>query len=77
MWAAFAIQIAIAIALSVIAYLLMPKPKQPKPTAATDMDAPTTDAGRPVPVVFGELTVKGVNILGYWDKQTREYEVKA
>ena len=71
------VMLAISVALSLIAYLLMPKPKQPKPPAAADAEVPTADAGRPVPVVFGELTVKGVNIIGYWDKQVRQYEVKA
>lgn len=73
----FLVQLVIAIVLAVIAYMLTPKPKQPKPPAASDLEAPTVDAGRPVPVVFGTLTVKGLNILWYGDKQVREYEVKA
>lgn len=73
---AFLIQVIIAIALAVVAYMLTPKPKQPKPPAARDLDAPTSDAGRPVPVVFGRMTVKGINILWYGDKAVREYEVK-
>lgn len=72
----FAVMVAISIALSLLAYMLAPKPKQPKPPAATDMDSPTAEAGRPCPVIFGEMTVKGVNIMGYWDKQVREYSVK-
>ena len=71
----FIVMVAISIALSLLAYMLAPKPKQPKSPAAADMDAPTADAGRPVPVVWGTITVKGVNVLGYWDKQVREYEV--
>ena len=71
------IMVAISIALSLIAYLLMPKPKQPKSPAASDLEAPTAEAGRPVPVAFGTITIKGLNILGYWDKQVREYKVKA
>ena len=73
----FLVMVAISIALSLLAYLLMPKPKQPKPPSAQDMDAPTSDAGRPVPVLFGHMTIKGVNVLGYWDKKVREYSVKA
>lgn len=73
---AFLIQVIIAIALAVVAYMLTPKPKQPKPPAARDLEAPTSDAGRPVPVVFGRMTVKGINILWYGDKAVREYEVK-
>jgi hypothetical protein len=74
---AFFIQVVIAIVLAVLAYVLTPKPKQPKPPAASDLESPSVDAGRPVPVVFGTITVKGLNILWYGDKQVREYEVKA
>lgn len=70
----YLIQIVIAIAVAVIAYALMPKPKQAKPPAAQDFEQPTADAGRPVPVVFGTVTVKGVNILHYSDVQTVEFE---
>lgn len=72
----FLIQLVIAIAVAVIAYALTPKPKTAKPPAAQDFQAPTADAGRPVPVVFGTLTVKGVNILYYGDVQTVEYDYK-
>ena len=58
----------IALAITVVAYILMPKPKTPPPPAVTDMDNPTAEAGRPIPVVFGTLTVKGTNILWYGDK---------
>lgn len=64
----------IGVALNVIAYLLMPKPKKARPEAAKDMDSPTAEAGRPIPVVFGELTVKGLNILWYGDKRVHEWE---
>lgn len=70
------IPLLIGLALNIIAYLILPKPKQPKPEPAKDMDNPTAEAGRPVPVVFGTLTVKGLNNLGYWDKETVRKEVK-
>jgi len=72
----YLIMIAISIAISVIAYALTPKPKSPKPPAAADFQSPTADAGRPVPIVFGTLTVKGTNILYYGEVQTIEYEYK-
>lgn len=72
----FLIQLVIAIAVAVIAYALMPKPKAAKPPAAQDFESPTADAGRPVPVVFGTVTVKGMNILYYGDVQTVEYDYK-
>ena len=74
---AWFIPLIIGFALSVVAYLLMPKPKQPKPPAAQDLENPTAEAGRPLPVVFGSLRVKGTNILWYGDKALTEREVNA
>ncbi len=71
------IQVAIAIIINVVAYVLMPKPKGPKPEAVRDMDAPTADHGRPFPVVFGTMTIKGLNVLWFGDIGTKTYEVKA
>ncbi len=61
---------------SVVSYLLQPKPKAAKPEAAKDLEGPTADAGRPVPVVFGTMTVKGLNVLSFSDKSTRLRSVK-
>lgn len=60
-----------AAGLAALNYLLRPKIKAPKPDAATDLEDPTTEAGRPIPVVFGTITVKGLNVLWFGDKQTR------
>lgn len=67
----------VSLAISVAAYMLAPKPKQPKPEAAKEMENPTADAGRPVPVVFGEVTIKGPNVLWFGDKSISSYKVKA
>jgi hypothetical protein len=66
----------IGIALQVVGYLLMPKPKSPKPPAAQDLEDPTAEAGRPIPVVFGTITVKGINVLWFGNKLVREYKIK-
>lgn len=66
----------IAVAVSVVSYVLTPKPKQPKPEAAKDLDDPVAEAGMPVPVVVGTVTVKGLNTLWFGDKATRQYKVK-
>jgi hypothetical protein len=67
----------LAIVFNVIAYLLTPKPKKTKPEAAKDLEDPTADAGRPIPVVFGTVTVKGLNILWFGDKRKLTREVNA
>lgn len=66
----------LGLALNVIAYLIMPKPKKEKPEAAKDLDDPVAEAGKPIPVVFGTMTVKGLNILWFGNKQTVEYDSK-
>jgi hypothetical protein len=68
---AWFIAILVAIALQVIAYLITPKPKKEKPPAVKDLEEPTVEAGRPVPVLFGTMTLKSPNILWYGDKWAR------
>lgn len=52
---------------SLISAALAPKPPQPKPAALSDVDAPTAEEGRPIPVVFGAVIVKGANVVWYGD----------
>lgn len=71
------IQIAIVVAFLVISIALAPKAKRQKPSATRDLEAPTSEAGRPIPVVFGTLTVKGVNALWTGQRGKRQRQVKA
>lgn len=73
----FWVALIVSLVLNVVSYLIMPKPKQSKPDAAKDMDDPTAEAGRPMPVVFGTMTVSGLNVLWFGQKSTRSYSVKA
>ena len=73
---AWFIPLLVGLVLNIAAYLLMPKPKAPKPEAAKDMDNPKAEAGRPVPVLWGTMTIKGLNIMWYGDKSKHEYEVE-
>jgi hypothetical protein len=74
---AWFIAVAIAVAIAAVAIVLMPKPKTPKPDAAKDLDDPTAEAGRPIPVVFGTITVKGLNNLWFGEKAIVSKKVKA
>jgi hypothetical protein len=74
---AFFVLLAIVVALLVISYAIMPKPKQPKPGAVQDLDNPTAEAGREIPVIFGTITVKGLNVLDYSEKSINSYQVKS
>lgn len=73
----FLIQLVISVALMVIAYALRPKPKVQKPAASSDLENPTAEAGRPIPVVFGTMQVKGGNILWYGDKSKNDFDTNA
>lgn len=73
----FIIQILIALALNIIAYLIMPKPKGARPEAVKDLEDPVAEAGMPIPVVFGTVTVKGLNVLWFGDKSKITYKVEA
>lgn len=73
---AWLVTLLVAVAIQIIAYILLPKPKQPKPDAAKDLEDPTAEAGRPIPVVFGSVLVKGGNVLWFGQKSIRTYKVK-
>ena len=63
----FWVQIAIMIVAALVAYALAPKPPIPKPASLEDFDVPTAEEGRPIPVVFGTVWIKGPNCLWYGD----------
>lgn len=73
----FLVQLAVGLTLAVIAYVLAPKPKTGQSGATKDLENPTSEAGRPWPVVFGTMTVKGGNILAFSDKGKKDYNVNA
>ncbi|MDC8804207.1 hypothetical protein PRZ61_12220 [Halomonas pacifica] len=73
----FLVQVAVAIVLAVVSYLLAPKPKAPKGQEFRDIEAPTAEAGRPIPVVFGEGTIKSPNTLWYGQTRVEVIEVDA
>lgn len=56
------------IVLSVLVSMaLAPKPPRPKPAELSDLDAPTAEEGRPIPVVFGAVLLRGANVVWYGD----------
>lgn len=74
----FWIALAVAFAMQVVAYVLMPKPKSSSSNRQSqDLRQPTAEAGKPIPVAFGEGTITSPNVLYYGDIDKRQYEVKA
>lgn len=72
--AGFFLPLLLGLGLSVVGYILMSSIKQPKPPAARDQDSPTAEPGKPIPVIFGTMTVKGVNVLWYGQKSNYQWE---
>lgn len=66
----FVFQLIVGVVLNILAYLLMPKPKVEKPPSTEDLQEPTSEAGRPIPVIFGTVTQTGANLIGAWDKRS-------
>lgn len=64
-------QLLLGVGMMILGYLLMPKPKFKKPPSTEDLDDPTAESGRPIPVIFGSLMVTSPNIIGFWDKESR------
>lgn len=73
----FLVQLAIGVALAYVSFLLAPKPKQPKPPSTEDLESPTAEAGRPIPVIFGSLTLQSPNNIGFWDKESVTRKMKS
>lgn len=73
----FLAQILISTVLLIGAYLLAPKPKQPKLPSVDDLEEPTAEAGRPIPVVWGSVEMSGTNVIWYGDKKLKKRKIKS
>jgi len=69
-------QLLVSLVLSIISAALRPKPPQPAPPAIGDINAPTAEEGRPVPVIFGTAYVKDTNVIWYGDMRTTPIKTK-
>jgi len=49
----------------IIAVALQPKTPEQKPPSLDEIDVPTAEQGRPIPVVFGTYVVQSPNIVWY------------
>jgi len=60
MWYIVVFIIAFAIAMA-----MAPSAPVPKPPILSDLQIPTAEPGRPIPVVFGTVIVKSSNVVWY------------
>lgn len=68
---------ALAIGLQVVGFLLQPRPAPPTPPSAEDIRVPTAEAGRPIPVPFGDVRIQSLNNLYFGDKSTVRRMIRA
>lgn len=63
----------VVLALAVYCYYAASSKKGPEPEPASlrDVEAPTAEAGRAIPVVFGTVIIKAPNVVWYGDLKVR------
>ena len=54
----------------VISYSLTPKPQNTKPAGLEEIQVPTAEVGREIPVLFGTRDLTGPNVVWYGDLRT-------
>jgi hypothetical protein len=74
----FVVQIVASLVLTAISYALSPRPKAEAPKAAglDDFDLPTAGEGRPIPVVFGTVLLRGPNVVWAGDLKVKPIRKK-
>lgn len=59
----------------ILSVALSPRPPDAKPAALEDFEFPVAEQGRPIPVIFGDVWVRGPNVLWYgglWSKAIKK-----
>lgn len=64
------VQVILWVVSAVLSYLLAPKPQNAKPAGLGDVNAPTAEEGREIPVLFGTRDFSGPNVVWYGDLRT-------
>lgn len=71
-------EIIFAVVALALAVVFMPRPKVPgmeKPTL-DDIDAPTVEQGRPVPMIFGSPVIEDPSVVWYGDLYVKPIKKK-
>lgn len=64
-------QFFVGVALSLLAtFVLRPKPQTQPPAGLNEVNVPTAEDGREIPVLFGCRWVRGPNVVWYGDLNT-------
>ena len=60
----------------VASFLLMPKPQSQPPAGLDEIEAPTAEVGREIPVLFGRRRIKSPNVVWYGHLRTVAIKAK-
>jgi hypothetical protein len=63
----FVYYLVVMVVAALVSQALAPKPPEPKPASLSDIDVPTAEEGRPIPVVFGSVLLRGAYVVGDGD----------
>lgn len=67
MWFLLVFSVVLAAGYAWGSYALAPKVPEQKPPNLADIETPTAEQGRPIPVIFGTVTTKSPNVVWYGD----------
>lgn len=59
--------LAVVVVSAIVAYSVSPKAPEPAPPTLKDLNVPTAEQGKPIPVVFGTYVVQSPNVVWYGD----------
>lgn len=59
-----------------VSYWLAPKPQNAKPAGFDEIQAPTAEVGREIPVLFGRRKISGPNVVWYGDLKVKPIKRK-
>ena len=68
--------IALAVVMVAAAYYLAPKPLQQPPPGLDNIELPTAEEGREIPVLFGSREIRGANVVWWGDVNTTAIKSK-
>ena len=63
----FILQLMLFVFSTVASTMLAPKPAVPKPANFSELEVPTAETGKPIPVVFGTYIIQSPNVVWYGD----------
>ncbi len=60
----------------IVAFAMMPKPQDAQPAGLKDIQVPTAQEGREIPVLFGTREIKSPNVVWYGDFASKPVKKK-